>query len=401
MVSKVYDVIVVGAGPAGITAANLLAGKGFDTLLVDQGTQQMLQLPETFYGISSDLLARLDIEEKVRMAVAAPKPIRLISANDNFIYQIGIEPSRKTSSLYGMSLNRAILELVLIERAVGRGATYLQTTVVEDFIFADDRLTGVKCHTPDGYVEYGARVVIEARGKVTPLVHRLGLRQEGKPLDEHVAVFSQFIGSSFTEAIPDNGLLTITLDHGYVLAMPLPKERVSVMVVLQGKKASQDSSNLDKLFQEAVNCWEPLAKAIQAAEKVTPTLPVMNHNWEYERFSGNGFLVVGDAVAFLDPFTCNGVAIGMNGGEIAADFVAQGLAKGSGWPGVEQLSSYDQQIRALIDKWKRVWGIENLSLSSMGLLKQSLGLLSQLHSLKLRAVNEGWKQNTPVLATKT
>lgn len=401
MVNKVYDVIVVGAGPAGITAANLLARKGWETLIVDRGLQQKLQLPETFYGISRDLLTRLDIEKEIGIAIAAPKPIHLVSASDNFIYHIDIEPNEGLSSDYGMSLNREILEKVLIERAVGRGATYLPTAIVKDFIFADDQVTGIKCRTPDGDIEYNSRVVIDTRGQETPLIHRLGSNSKEKNQDNHIAVFSQFTGSSFTEVIPDNGILAVTLDRGYVLAMPIADKQVSIIAVLEGEKDSHNHHNWDKIFQEAVGNWKPLAQAIQTAEKVTPTSPVMNHNWEYERFSGNGFLVVGDAVAFLDPFSCNGMAIGMNGGEIAADFVTQRLAQGNGCWEAENLSIYDQRIRALINKWKRVWGIENLSLSSMGLLKQSLKLLSQLQFLKLGALNENWKQNSPALASRT
>ncbi len=395
-----YDVIVVGAGPAGITAANLLARKGWETLIVDRGSQQKLQLPETFYGISRDLLAQLDIEQEIGMAIALPKPIRLISASDNFIYHIGIEPNEGTSSHYGMNLNRAILEKVLIERAVGGGATYLPTTIVKDFIFADDQLTGIKCSTPDGELEYTAKVVIEARGQKTPLMHRLVTSKEKKNQDNHIAVFAQFSKPSFTEVIPDNGILAITLDYGYILAMPLAEQQISVIVALEGKKARTNNRNWDKIFQETVECWKPLAKAIQVAEKLTPTLPVINHDWEYERFSGNVFLFVGDAVAFLDPFSCNGMAIGMNSGEIAADFVTQSLAKGNGYWGGENLS-YDQQIRTLINNWKQVWGIENLSLSGMGLLKQSLKLLGQLQLLKLEALNENWKQNSTAFASKT
>ncbi len=166
--------IVVGTGPAGITAANLLARKGWETLIVDRSPQQKLQLPETFYGISRDLLTRLDIEKEIGIAIAAPKPIRLVSASDNFIYHIGIEPNEGTSSHYGMSLNREILEKVLIESAVRRGATYLPTTVVKDFIFVDDQVTGIKCNSSDGDIEYSARVVIDARGQETPLIQHLG-----------------------------------------------------------------------------------------------------------------------------------------------------------------------------------------------------------------------------------
>ncbi|MBD2361363.1 NAD(P)/FAD-dependent oxidoreductase [Anabaena minutissima FACHB-250] len=400
MVKNVYDVIVVGAGIAGLTAANLLARKGLDVLIVDRGHNQVLQLPETFYGISHDLLVRLNIDKKIQLAVEAPKQIRLVSANDSFNYQIEIEPKSFKGNDEGMGLNRSIFEQVLIESAVTCGATYLPNIIVKDFVFTNGQITGFKGCTPDGYIEYAGKVVIDARGKLTPLADYLGTKVQEKTSNEYIAVFSHFVGHSLTKLIPNHGILVITLDAGYILVMTLPNERVSVMVVLFAEKARSSSQNWENVFQETIDCWQPLAKAIQAAEKVTPTQPVMNYDWEFEKYSGKGFLIVGDAVAFLDPFSCNGVAIGMNGGEIAADFVLQGLAKGDRLRGWENLSSYDQQIRELIRKWERVWGIEKLSLCSIGLLKQTIGLLGHLSFLKLGAINEKPKHNSPIFALK-
>lgn len=236
MVNNVYDVIVVGTGPAGLTAANLLAQNGLDVLMVERGTQQVLQLPETFYGINSDLLARLKIEKKIQIAVEEPKQIRLISANEGFNYQIEIEPKKLKSNHDGMGLNRAVFEQVLIENALSYGARYLPNTVVKDFVFTGDRLTGVKCYSPDGYNEYSAKLVIDARGKLTPLAQHLGLKPAAKKPDDYMAIFSHFVGHSLTELIPHEGILAITLDGGYLLVMVLPNQRVSVMVVLWEEK---------------------------------------------------------------------------------------------------------------------------------------------------------------------
>lgn len=348
MSSEFHDVIVIGAGPAGATAANLLAQQGLDVLIVDRGVQPAPQLPQTCFGLRQELLSRLGIAEYLPRVIEAPKPVRFVAANWDFDFLIAVEPRRQESDYRGMRLNRSQFDQLLVESAVRHKATYVPVTTVEDFIFVGEQVSGVRCRTLKGNREYSGRAIVDTSGKFSLVASRLGLKTEGHKLDDRAAVFSHFTGSALSEFVTDGQMTVIALDGGYLLVAPLLGERVSVIAVLADAVAAAYKGDRELLFRETVMSWEPLAKAVASSQQVLPVLPVINHTWECKQFCGDGFLIAGEAAAFLDPFVSNGVAIAMDSGELVATALVECLQQQARWEGTQRCAAYDQQIYNLI-----------------------------------------------------
>jgi flavin-dependent dehydrogenase len=392
--TNLYNIVVVGSGPAGLTVAGLLARQGLKVLLIGGDPQPIPCLPEIFDDISAEMVQRLGLDTEILSAVSEPYPIRLTSFMNGFPYYLTINPERSASSSYeGMRLDRAAFERMLLFSAVKHGVTYLPHAEVENFIANENgKITDIICSTPEGSIVYQPELVIETR-PTTPLSKYLG-GGEGEKLPEKIVVLLAKFSTAQSNGAIDKQTVATILDSGYVLYMPQNDRVSSVMVVIELEKdsylpQSPDSQNvLETVFKKAIMNSVELSKIIPTAEQLTPVRLISNHHLEYKQYSGDGFLMVGDAVAFFDPFSCSSVAIGMKCGELAANFVDCHTKEGRTFISKENFSTYDQKVRSSIEGWHPVLNIENLSLSSIGLLKQSLALVGSLNFRKLNMLRE-------------
>ena len=349
MSSEFHDVIVIGAGPGGATVANLLAQQGLGVLMIDRGVQPTPQIPQTCFGLRSPLLSRLGIAEKFPTAIKEPQPVRFVVADDTCDIQMTVKLSQPTNDYRGMCLNRSEFDQMLVNSAIAHGVTYASASPVEALISTDKQITGVRCRTSETVQEYQGKAVIDASGKFSLIPAYLGLKEESNQLDERIAVFSHFAHPAFRELLPDGGMTVIAVDGGYILIAPLLGDRVSVVTVLAQAKATAYGSDRTQLFHSLIATWKPLAQAIAVSEQVLPVLPVINKTWTCRQFSGSGFLIVGEAGVFADPFFSNGVAVAMDSGEIAADTLAACLKQGEAWTH-EGFAAYDEQLRTLFQQ---------------------------------------------------
>ncbi|MCA2711296.1 MAG: NAD(P)/FAD-dependent oxidoreductase [Microcystis sp. M015S2] len=355
MSSRSYDAIIIGAGPAGATAANLLSRQGLTVLMLDRGQHPTPQIPQTYCGWSDDLLQRLGVDGNVKTALEPPKPVRFVACQGDFDFSVEIQPCRHLRDERGLTLNRTVFDRLLVEEAVRQGVTYLPRTLVTEIIQSDKRVTGVICENAGNTWDYLADSIVDASGKFSLLPNILTLKTVGEPLDERIAVFSHFVHPDFAALLPDGGMTVVTLEGGYLLIAPLSDDRFSVIAVLARSAPIAEGKNPSECFHRAIAVWLPLAEAVAKAQRTLPVIPVIDRPWQCRSLSGPGYLITGEAAVFGDPFFSTGVAFALDSGELAARAIQEIAA---GRDRNEVAITYDQLVRESIDRHQdtgRVW----------------------------------------------
>lgn len=182
-----FDLIIVGAGPAGISAAIVAAKAGLKTIVIERG-----EFPGS-KNVFGGVVYVSEIDRLIPGFMNDPKaPIeriitdsRLVYANDTGALQVGYKTSNFADKPNVITVHRAKWDRWFAKKAQDLGALIVPNTVVGSVIKNDKgQVVGVRCTRPDGDIY--AKMVIFCDGVQSTLLVKEGIRPEVKP--EHVAL---------------------------------------------------------------------------------------------------------------------------------------------------------------------------------------------------------------------
>ncbi len=172
-----YDVIVVGAGPAGSATAALLAARGYSVLLLDRAAFPRDKACGEYTSPETErVLDRLGVLDAVRQAGARRlRSMRVISPNGSS-FCMDYSPPGETEGPHVLATPRRILDATLVDYARKSGAQVRERVKIEAVIMRDGRAGGIIIREKNGQTaEEQSRLVIGADGVHSAVVRSLGL----------------------------------------------------------------------------------------------------------------------------------------------------------------------------------------------------------------------------------
>ncbi len=356
-----YDVIVVGAGPAGSITAKTCAEAGLDVLLIEK-RQEIGDPVRCAEGVSKEGLKR-HIEPDNRWIAAEVKGSRII-APDGTEINLSEDVSRMD---VGYVLERKVFDRALAQQAALAGAEVMVKTRATGLLRNNGRIAGINAMYMGETHEVWADIVIGADGIESKVGRWGGIDTSLKPCD--IDTCAQFLVSNIDPGEYSRFFLGEKYTPGgYVWIFPKGKNTANVGLGILGSNSG--NVRAISLLHRFIENYMPQAKIL---EMVVGGVPVSG---PIKQTVTDGLILVGDAARQSDPLTGGGIVNGMDAGKMAGEVCIKAKEKGD--YSIKTLNEYEDKWRATIGKeLSKSLVVKNL------LIKLTDDQLNQLaHSLK-------------------
>ncbi len=329
-----YDVVIIGAGPAGSTLAALLAEYGHSVLALERHTLPRFHVGESLIPETYWPLQRLGLIEQLKQS-AYPKKFSVQFVSDGWKesapFYFDMHSTHESSQTW--QIERADFDLMLVENAVAKGATVRTGVQVLDLLMEGDRAVGVKVKVRDGddaaqTREIKAKVVADASGTAAFLASRLGLKQSDPRLQKGT-IWTYFKGAC-RDAGKDEGATLIMQTEGkksWFWYIPLRNDIVSVGCTGAMNYMFPKGARPEETFAGELQRCPAMERRVSHAEQCVGYFTTKDYSYRSSRAAGPGWVLVGDAFGFIDPVYSSGVYLAMRGGEFVADAIHAAIEK--------------------------------------------------------------------------
>ena len=323
----ICDVLVVGGGPAGSAISALLAEKGWNVHVLEKDRHPRFHIGESLLPHSLPMLERLGVLEAVEQIGITKYGAEIVSPYHGRSRILYFSKALDGSQPFAYQVKRADFDKILIDNAVAKGAHIHEGVRAKHVEFRAGSTHLIQAEDQTGRaLTYEAGFVVDASGRDTFLSGQFGGKYRN-PEHNSAAVFGHFEGVKRLPGRDEGNISIVWFDHGWWWIIPFKDGTTSVGAVCWPSYISTRKVPLEQFLKDTIALCPPVAERMADARLLGQAYAAANYSYRRNTMSGDGYLMVGDAFAFIDPVFSSGVHLALNSATVGADVVDAYLRK--------------------------------------------------------------------------
>lgn len=339
-----YDLLIIGGGPAGSTAAALARRQNLRTLVVEKCEFPRFRIGESLLPMGNAILRETGAWPKVEAAGFMPKFGAEFhkadgTAGKTLVFSEGLIPGLEST----FQVERARFDALLLDHARSVGAEVRMQTAVTS-VESTATSNTVTLTGPAGEQTLTVPWVIDSSGRESSLSTEQKRSLDPSPFPKRMAIYSHFHGVARAPGRDGGNILIVRLDGGWFWLIPLDAERTSVGLVTTVDNFKAQRLAPADFFKQTVERWPKLRQLLASAKATMDFRVTTDYSYFRSELARERLILAGDAAGFFDPIFSSGVYMSMESAKQAVEMLVRAHRAGRALTGAEQ-QGYTRRIK--------------------------------------------------------
>ncbi|GAA5128936.1 tryptophan 7-halogenase [Luteolibacter yonseiensis] len=324
-----WDVIIIGGGPAGSTAATTLAQAGRRVLVLEKAKFPRFHIGESLLPYNRRIFDDLGVWEKIAAeGFTKKRAAQFVMGNGSRANRLDFSKGAFTKYPEAVQVERSRFDDILLHHSRENGAEVREESTVLEHRVEAGRVV-IRYRAADGAEqEITAPYLIDASGLHNFTANREKLR-EYYPGHKKIAIFSHFSGIDMPTGEEEGDILIIRREKSWCWMIPLAPDKTSVGLVIDAADFKALGKKPQQVFDEAVADTPVIRKRFRNAEMKEELHVIVDFSYKNHTLVSPRVVRVGDSSGFIDPMFSSGVLLAMTSGQQGAQVIHEALETGN------------------------------------------------------------------------